>query len=468
MRIVLISPPHKNIVSTTIPEKINQERGVQPPLGLLYLASYLKEYSEHAVTIIDCDAEGLDYPDLKQRISQHQPDIVGIQVLTFTLLDALKTAALVKNVLEGIPVVFGGPHVTIYPQESLEYQDVDYIVRGEGEASFKRMLDVINSEEMLLSINGIGFKKNGETVITKEPIFIDNLDSLPFPDRTLLPYQKYYSLLSKNFPITTMMTSRGCPYHCIFCERMGKKFRAISAAKVIAEIEHCLKLGIKEIFFHDDTFTIDKKRVFEICSLISEKNLRFDWSARARVDTASYDLLSAMKRAGCGRISFGVESGNPRILQNLKKGITLEQAVSAFRDAKKLKIKTLADFMIGSPGETRQDIMETFDFVKKLNPDYVQFSVTTPYPGTELYKESLARRIIKSDVWEDFAKHPRVGFIPPLWTENLSRSDLIDLLSEAYKKFYLSPKFFIKEALNIKSLKELFIKAKAGLKLFRK
>lgn len=468
MHILLISPPHKNLIITTIPEKINKERGYLPPLGLLYLASYLKHNSIHQITIIDSEAEEMDYSDLKVRIEHLKPDLVGIQVLTFTLIDALKTASLVKNYSGAIPVVFGGPHVTVYPKESLALKDVDYIVRGEGEISFKKILDNLNSETGLHSIDGIGFKINSKMVLTQEPTFIENLDSIPFPDRTFSPYGKYYSLLSKNFPITTMMTSRGCPYNCIYCERMGKKFRAISAEKVIFEIEHCLSLGIKEIFFHDDTFTIDKKRVFSICDLITKKGLNFDWDVRVRVDTVNYELLSSMKKAGCKRISFGVESGTPKILKNLRKGITLEQVKTAFEYCKKLKIQTLADFMLGSPGETKQDIAQTIRFAKKLGADYAQFSVTTPYPGTDLYREAISRGIIKSDTWSEFAKNPSSDFIPPLWTENLSREELINSLNDAYRKFYLSSNFILKELLNIKSIKELITKIRAGLKLFKK
>ena len=468
MHILLISPPHKNIITTTIPEKINRERGHQPPLGLLYLASYLKQNSGHKVTIIDSETEELDYPDLKLMLAQLKPDLVGIQVLTFTLLDALRTASIVKIYSRDIPVVFGGPHVTIYPRETLMFKDVDYVVRGEGEITFKEMLDNLGNEAGLGAVSGIGFKNNGKMALTQEPSFINDLNSIPFPDRTFSPYKKYYSLLSKNFPITTMMTSRGCPYNCIYCERMGKKFRAVSAEKVLEEIEHCLSLGIKEIFFHDDTFTIDKKRVFNICELINKRGLKFDWDARVRVDTVNYDLLSSMKKAGCHRISFGVESGNSRILKNLRKGITLEQVETAFRQCRELKIQTLADFMIGSPGESLQDIIETISFAGKLGADYAQFSVTTPYPGTDLYREALSKGVIKSDVWSEFACNPKEDFIPPLWTENLSREVLIELLNFAYKKFYLSPGFMIKELFKIGSAKELTTKMKAGLKLLKK
>lgn len=468
MHIVLVAPPKENIVSTTIPEDINKERGFSPPLGLLYIASYLKANSAHTVTVIDSEIERLDYHALKLRLEGLKPDLVGIQVLTFTLIDALKTAAIVKELSKDIPVVFGGPHVTIFPAESLAHKDVDYIVRSEGEISFKELLDNMKDSSRLSSVRGIGFKRGSAMTVTEEPSFIRDLDSLPMPDRRLTPYQKYYSLLSKNFPITTMMTSRGCPYNCIFCERMGKTFRAKSPEKIIAEIEDCLSLGIKEIFFHDDTFTVDKKRVFRICEMISERGLKFDWDARVRVDTVNAELLKAMKKAGCRRISFGVESGSSKVLKKLRKGITLGQVTAAFEYAQKSRIQTLADFMIGSPGETEDDVSKTMDLAKKLHPDYVQFSITTPYPGTDLYRDAISSGMVKSDVWKEFAVDPKSDFKPPLWTEYFSREELLKMSDKAYKSFYLSPGFMIREALGMRSLGEVAAKFKAGLKLLKK
>lgn len=467
MHIVLISPPKENMVTTMLPEKIDKERGFNPPLGLLYLASSIIKNSDHKVTVIDSEVENLGYPELKKRIEEIKPDLVGIQALTFSLIDALKTARLIKDYSKNLPVVFGGPHVTIFPRESLMMDAVDYIVMGEGEISFKNLIDKMGHKEELKKIKGIGFKDKNELVITEEPLFIEDLNSIPMPDRRLTPYNKYYSLLSKNFPVTTMMTSRGCPYRCIYCERMGKTFRAISAEKVLDEIEDCLNLGIKEIFFHDDTFTIDKKRVFKICELIKNRNLKFDWDVRARVDTVNYELLQAMKSAGLKRISFGVESGNPIVLKNLRKGITLEQVKKTFEDSRKIKLQTLADFMIGSPGETEKDIDETIAFSKSLKADYVQFSITTPYPGTDLYRSALSKGIISSDVWKEFAINPLPGFMPPVWKEYFSREELSALTEKAYKSFYLSPRFLVKELINIRSGKELLKKIKAGLGLFK-
>lgn len=468
MNILLIYPPKENIITTTLPENINKERGFNPPLGLLYIASVVKNNSSHEVKVLDMQVERLGYGDLGKVLSKIKPDLVGIQTLTFTLVDVIKTASIIKDYSSDIPVVLGGPHVTVYPYESLSLKDVDYVLMGEADFTFLKLVENIQNPDELKKIGGAGFKHNGKAYVNTDFEFIADLDTLPFPDRRMVPYEKYYSLLSRNFPITTMMTSRGCPYRCIYCERLGKKFRAISAKLVCDEIEDCLKLGIKEIFIHDDTFTVDKKRVFDICSEIEERHLKFCWDMRGRVDTVNYELLKAIKKCGCNRVSFGVESGSTEILKNLRKGITLEQVEEAFRMCKELGIEILADFMIGSPGETRAHIEQTIKFAKKLKPDYVQFSVTTPYPGTELYKLAISRGIILSDVWKEFSQLPKVSFVPPLWTEYLSREELLDKLKSSYKRFYLSPWFMFREIFKIRSFRELLVKIRAALQLLRK
>lgn len=465
MKVLLIYPPKKHIIPTTLPEHLNEERGYNPPLGLLYVASYLKRFSTHEVMVLDTQVENLDYPEIRERIRETRPDVVGIQALTFTLVDVLEVAKAVKEVSEQILVTIGGPHTSIFPKETVQFPQVDFVVIGEGEKTFTHLLNNMHEKGKIKDIKGICFKENGRVVMTGRPEFLKDLNELPFPDRTLTPYKMYYSLLSKNFPITTMMTSRGCPYRCIFCERLGKKFRAISAKLVVDEIEECLSLGIKEIFVHDDTFTINRKRVLDICNEIHKRKLKFTWDARARVNTVDEELLISMKKAGCKRISYGVEAGNQDILNNLRKDITLAQADRAFKLSKKHGITTLADFMIGSPGEGEQEIHQTIQFAKRLNPNYVQFSVTTPYPGTELYRVALEGGIIKEDVWRKFAKNPTPDFVPPLWEENLTRNQLLGFLNYAYKKFYLSPGFILRDLYHIRSPRELMVKVKAGLKL---
>lgn len=469
MKVLLIYPPAENMITTNVPSFVDEETGFYPPLGLMYVAAYAERNTEHKIEILDTQVERMNYAMIEREIGRRKPDIVGIQAMTFTLIDVILTAKIIKRVDEEIMIVLGGPHVNIYPNETISIPEIDYIVLGEGEVPFTELIQNMENTQKLKKIRGLVFKEGEKIVNTGSRELIDDLDIIPFPARHLTSYKKYYSLLAKRSPVTTMMTSRGCPYKCLFCDRphLGKKFRARSAGNVVDEMEECVDMGIKEFFLYDDTFTINRQRVLDICDEIVNRGLDVGVDIRTRVDNVNKELLEKLREAGCERIHYGVESGNPEILKVLRKGITIEQARKAFKMTKEVGIKTLAYFMIGSPRETKSQILETIEFAKKLNPDYVHFSVTTPYPATPLYYMGLKEGQLKNDCWKEFAKNPTKDFVPELWEENLSREELIELLKYAYKSFYTRPRYIIKEMLEVRSLEEFKRKAKAGLKVFK-
>jgi len=469
MKILLINPPFKYTIQSCQPKILEEGLDFLPPLGLMYIAAYLKKETNHQIEILDTQVERLNYDQIEDRIKEKNPDIVGITAMTFTLIDVIKTAQTVKRVNPNIKIILGGPHVIIYPQETINIPEIDFLVLGEGEQIIKQLIENIHQPEKLKQLKGLVFKIKGEIINTGMTEPIENLDTLPFPARRLTPYKKYFSVVSSNTPVTTMFTSRGCPYKCLFCDRptFGKNFRARSAKSVVDEMEQCQKMGIKEIFIYDDTFGVDRQRVIDICNEILKSNLEIAWDVRTRVNTVDEEMLALMKKAGCQRIHYGVESGTTKILKVLRKGITLEQVKKAFEWTKKAGIQTAGYFMIGSPTETREDILTTIKFIKKLNPDYVHITTTTPFPATDLYKMALEEKIIASDVWREFAKNPKPDFIPPIWEKELSREELFSLLKRAYRSFYLRPKYIFKKIFQLKSPKDLFRKIKAGLKLFR-
>lgn len=464
MKILLIYPPSRHIITTTLPESINRARGFNPPLGLCYLAAVIQEKTEHEVAILDTQVEELDDKDIELRIANYAPDFVGIQTMTMTLIDVIKTVQIARRVAPLAKVALGGPHVSIYPEQSAKLDGVDFAVVGEGEETIIELIKNLVHPERLQKISGLAFKTNGKTFVTPQQTKIGNLDSLPLPARELTPYRKYWSILSKQAPLTTMISSRGCPFNCIFCERFSRTYRALSPRRVLEEIQSCVDLGIQYIFFYDDLFTLQKSRVLELCDLINSSGLKVRWEARSRVDTVSREILVAMKRAGCKRISFGVESGSPKVLKALRKDISLEKTKQIFCWCHEIGLNTLADFMIGSPSETLEDIEMSVALIKLIKPTYVQFSVTVPYPGTDLYRTALERGIIKNDVWADFARNPQ-PFEPPLWEENFTRQELLNLLKKCYRQFYLSPGFILKDLLRTQSLKVFRGKVQATFSL---
>lgn len=469
MKILLINPPAENTLKGNNPSIIDEERGYNPPLGLLYLAGYLEQYTSHQIEVIDTQVEEMSYEGLEAKVREKMPDIVGITAMTFTLIDVLKTAKVVKNISKDIRVILGGPHVYIYPTETISFSEVDFLVLGEGEVTFAELVDNINDVEKLEKIQGLVFKSSSKIINTGMRDFITNLDEIPHPARHLVPYKKYSSLIAKRQPITTMITSRGCPYNCSFCARphLGKRFRTRSAKNVVDEMQECVKLGINEFLIYDDTFSIDRQRVLDVCDEIMAKRLDIGWDIRARVDTVDEEMLKKLKQANCERIHYGVETGTEKILKVLRKGITLEQVEHAFKLTKKSGISTLAYFMIGSPTETKEDIRQTLKFAKKLNPDFVHITITTPFPATAIYQKGLEDGIIKTDFWRDFALNPTPDFQPEYFEENLTSSELIELLNYAYKSFYTRPTYILKELRQVKSFAELKRKVKAGLKVIK-
>ncbi|MBW2989706.1 B12-binding domain-containing radical SAM protein [Candidatus Woesearchaeota archaeon] len=453
MKVLLINPPQENMITSEVPSIINGERGFNPPLGLLYVATYLIKNSDYEVKVLDALLEQLSYNQIAERIKKENPDIVAMSVMTFTLLDCLKVALIAKSVNSRIKIVFGGIHVNAFPTETINLPEVDYVVLGEGEIPFCNLLNKLDKPSELKGVKGIAFKDIENNIVnTGAGELIMDLDKIPFPDRRLTPYKKYYSLIAKNRPVTTMITSRGCPYKCTFCDRphLGKTFRARSADNVLREIEDCVSLGIREILIYDDTFTIDRQRVVDICMGLLKRKIDIGWDIRARVNTVDPELLRLLRKAGCERIHYGVESGNQRILNVLKKGITLQQVEKAFKWTRKAGIETLAYFMIGSPRETKGTIMQTINFAKKIRPDYTHFTVTTPFPTSDMYLMGLREGILKRDYWRDFATKPSKEFVPRLWEENLKREEILHYLNLAYKKFYFSPRVMLR--LGTKSL----------------
>ncbi len=467
MKVLLINPPSTHEIIGNIPSIVEEERGYNPPLGLLYIAAYLEMQGRHKVEVIDAQVEELTTVQLTARIHRAAPDVVGITAMTFTMLDVLETIRVVKDVAPEARVVIGGPHAHLFPIETLKLPGVDYVVMGEGEYVFSELVNHIDQPSQLRTISGLAFSYEGQIINTGRTAMIQDLDSLPFPARHLVPYQKYSSVLAKRTPITTMFTSRGCPFQCAFCDRphLGKRFRARSPKNVVDEMEACTQLGIYEFLIYDDTFTVDKQRVLGICEEIQRRKLKIGWDVRARVDTVTPEMLKAMREAGCERIHYGVEAGTEKILKVLNKHITVEQVRQAFKWTQKVGMEVLAYFMIGAPTETREDILQTIRLSKDLNPDYVHISILTPYPGTRIYFDALEQGVFEKDYWQEFATNPTPDFRPRYWEEELSTAELIELSNFAYKSFYLRPRYALKQLMQVRSVGEFGRKARAALRV---
>jgi anaerobic magnesium-protoporphyrin IX monomethyl ester cyclase len=451
--VLLVNPPYLEVYGKL------RDIYTTPPLGLLYIASIL-EKNGISVEVLDTTPQGVGFEELKKQIAKKAPKIIGITTTTPALKSAVRTAEIAKELDPLRSVVLGGPHATILPHQTLQsFNAVDVVIRGEGEYTMLEFAKCILKHESFKNIRGISYRDETNNIRNNDSCtLIQNLDDVPFPARHLINIKKYRQppQCGGRQPYTTVITSRGCPHNCIFCSsRMtfGRKVRLRSVKNVIEELEQVAgSFGVREIEFVDDTFTLYPKRVKEICDAIIKRKLDITWMCNARVDRINRETLVKMRRAGCHMIFFGVESGVQEILNASKKGITIEQVKKAFSITKKANIRTLAYFMIGLPGETLETAKTTIAFAKKLAPDYVTFSIATPYPGTEFYDMATEKGWLKTNNWFDY-RSPKYSS-PVISTETLSSEDLLMLSKRAYMEFYVRPMYMLKRLFQIRSLEE--------------
>jgi len=427
MKILLVMPPTisdlKKILGVT-----------SPPLSLAYLAAVARNEG-HKVKIIDSLAENISFSELEKRIRNYDPDIVGITATTVVIPDAYRVAKISKKINPNIVTIIGGPHVTFVPVLTLkESPDIDIVVRGEGEEIFRQLLRALSKNKSLSEVKGITYRENNKFKSTPPMPLIKDIDSIPIPAFDLLPMNKYI-FDGKKFG--TIITSRGCPYQCIFCVSSlmgGKKWRAHSVKRIIEELKILYDdFKIREIEFLDDTFTLNRRRVEDISKAIIREKLDISWTASSRVNTFDYKTGVVMKKSGAHIIYFGIESGSEKTLKFIRKNITLQDSINAVKNAKKAGLEALGSFIIGFPYEREEDINKTIYFAKNLDIDYAQFTIATPFPGTWLWHMAIRENLLLSRNWRDYTVTKVVMknmYMPP--------SRIQHLLEWAYISFYLS------------------------------
>lgn len=428
--------------------------GDLPPLGIASLAAFVREKG-YTVAAIDAPGLNLSVDDIVRRVEQSHPYIVGFSSLTVNYYRALTCAQQIRRLFPDTLILLGGHHSTITPHETVQADTCfDIAVIGEGELTLLEIMDkykaagycraaFLKDFSLLGGINGIAFLgTDGHVVTTRPREAIANLDILPFPARDLLPLNNYIPLPNQylRLPVVNMTAIRGCPFNCSFCSNnavFGRKIRAKSPARTVDEIEHVMQVyGAREISFWDDTMTVNRNWMMGFCDEIIRRNLDITWTGYARVDTVSPDLLRKMKAAGCWNLFYGFEAGDQQLLDIIKKGITLEHSRNANRWTKEAGIEVRGSFMIALPGETPELAQKTIRFAKELNPDYAQFSITTPYPGTELWH--IADRYGTLD--KDYRHYH--GWTPvfvPYGYQN--KEQILAIEKKAMREFYLRPAF---------------------------
>lgn len=448
-RILVLNPPFKESYNREVRfQAVSPQHALHPPIMLAYAAALLKK-NNFQVELLDAPAMQLSFEETIERAKKFKPDLIAMLVSTASVISDSKLAGKLKKETRAA-IVAVGIHASAVPEDTIK-RGFDIVARGEYEHT---VLEIAKGKK-LSEILGISFKgKNGRIKHNETRPLIQNLDELPFPARHFLPNEKYYSALYRN-PFTFIYAGRGCPFQCIYCAMpqlmYGRGYRLRSVENVIAELKQIKREfpKIKSVLFNDDTLTANKKHLLELCSAMISERIKMPWACYSRVDTIDEELARAMKKAGCFLVKVGFESGNDQVLQNMKKGAnaTTRQGIECARIFRKVGIQVHGTFIFGMPGETKETIRQTIEFAKKLNIDFVQFSVAQPYPGTEFYEHLKERKLLKFENWSDFLDEE--GCITPIFEySNLKKEDFKKMLKQAYKEYYLRPSYLAKALRN--------------------
>jgi len=430
---------------STVKKTTDQPEYIPFPFFLAYTAAILEKKS-HEVIVDDGVAVNETKADFSDKIKSKKPDILLFETTTPTIDHDIGLTEKIKEVSPKTVICLAGAHASVFPQEILKkHKTVDYVLLGEYEMNFAKLVEFLDKKKNPGKIDGIAFRNGDKIIINKQKLIAD-LNALPFPARHLFPSNDcsnptlYWDGFCQYKPSIQMTASRGCPFRCNFCLwnqviYQNGKYRFFSAKRVVDEMQQAVdKYHVKEIYFDDDTFTADKKQVLNICQEIKKRKLKVFWSVMGDAMISDKEMITDMAKAGCIGIKFGVESGNKEILKNINKPINFEKVKQFVVWCSEYKIKTHATFTFGLLGETKQTMKQTLDFAKELDVDSVQFSLTTPFPGTRYFDQLKKENRLISQNWKDFdgSSSSVINF------ENITPEYLVEFCRKASGRWLLS------------------------------
>ncbi|MBU4305769.1 MAG: B12-binding domain-containing radical SAM protein [Candidatus Omnitrophica bacterium] len=440
MNIALIRPPK---ISGAF-EKIL----IQEPVNIAYLAAFLKAKG-YQVCIWDFEVEPFTESAVREKISRFSADVAAITAMTPTINNAHETALMLKKIKPSIVIVAGGAHVSALPEETLrDFPAFDYVVAGEGEIPLAELCRKVAKKQAPSEVPCVAWRNNGTITLNKPGLPIEDLDSIPFPQRSLfnpLLYKNAYaagiSMYGKRS--TVVFTSRGCAQDCTFCavkKTSGPRVRFRSAENVIKELTECRDIfGYNHITFEDTNLTLNRERFLNICAGL--RKLKLTWDCQTKVSLVDKELIDIMKAGGCLKIAYGVESGSPKMLALMKKNITPEQIRRAFQLTHQAGIVACGFFILGThPEETNDDVRQTEALIHEIKPDVFQLGIICPYPGTEIYSIMKKEGLLPQADWKKFNfMHSR-----PQWgTKHLSPAALVSWQKKIYMRYILTPHFIL-------------------------
>ena len=477
MKVLFLNPPDMNkVLEYTVDEKSKEYIGMDnfgafPPLGILYVMAYLeKNTPHHKLYFKDCVAERGSHKDLIDYVNEIKPDIVAMTSFTVAMIDVCMAAQNIRKIVPDAHICLGGHHPIAFPFEAASLPEFDSIVVGEGEIVFTELVKAIEDKKPFSDILGVytneSIQKYRNTTLKDRrflnkvkvpPAYVDDIDSLPIPNREYIKHLNYSSVVGVSSKLATLISSRGCPYKCTFCDVPIKTHRRRDPKLVVDEMATCVAQGYDEIHFYDDLFNITPRRVMDICDEIIKRGLKVVWDYRGRVNGIDEESIKRFKKSGGRMISFGIETSTQEGLQMMRKGTKVKQNIDALKLCKKYGIITLADFIIGLPHEkSYEDVLNSIKTVTyEYKPDYAQFGILSLFPNTEVYDQAVAKGLVKDGQWNEWARDPlnaklKVGH----WNEYVSMEELVKLQKKAYRIFYFSPPVIWGQIKQIKSFHE--------------
>jgi anaerobic magnesium-protoporphyrin IX monomethyl ester cyclase len=464
-KVIFVSPPYIDLYG-----KLGKAAGRYFPLGLGYIAAYLRHYGNHKVLMYEPEAQGLTYNDLKRIMKRESPDVIGLTCSTPNFHRALELAKIAKE-SSSAKIVLGGVHASALPEFIVETYPalIDCVVVGEGEITMLELVNAYQNKADIKEIKGIVFRKNGSVVRTEQRPFIMDMDSIPFPARDLIPQNLFKPNLhnARHRNCASVLTSRGCPFNCSFCASRivsGKRYRMHSAEYVLEEMAMLKRdCGVRQLLITDDTFTINHERLEKICKGMIDRNLNLAWFCFSQVTAVNKEILRLMKQAGCYNIGFGVESSSPEILGRMGKPIKPERALEAVSLANKAGLKTQAFYIFGMPGETREQMEETIEFAKKVGSTLAFFNMLVPFPGTRDFDYFFKSVPLNTIAWENFVA---IGESCVLENSSVPSKEIEKLIAKANILYYANPLRLLRLLYHIRTFHEFMNYVKSGTALF--
>lgn len=470
MKLLLVHPPIRQQVWAGVPEAVNS-RGSHlfPPLAVMTLSAYIKNRTGHSCEVMDFRLDEPSADEIARRIAAARPAALGVTANSHNLVNVRTVVEAARRALPDLPIILGGPHANAFPDLAARFPGIDYAVTGDGEKPLAAILDALVSGADPLAIPGVLRVVDGRVERGPAAAPLEHLDGLPFPDRDWMPPETYFTPGMREKRTTTIISSRGCPFDCIYCS-VPHRYRSRGAADIVAEVAECeQKHGLREIHFVDDNFNLTIDRVNEISETILRRGVKMLWGFKGGCRRVDEQMLRLAGRAGCVRAHYGVETYTDEGLRALDKQLSIAEVRRAFDLTRRAGILAIAYIIIGSPHErTLADVLGVRSFIAGLAPDYVVYSLFSPYPESLSFRLGAERGLWAADVWEKFMLEPRAAYdLPTAWTEHLTKTELIDAFKRVNLAFYFHPRTLWRTLRRLRTWAEFKRIIQGGVSLLR-